>query len=135
MGSHQVHQLCSRLLLLGVVWVMRGVEIRLHLKLLEILGDLLVLLRGGSRFMHIVLLSFTLYEKEGARYRIVLSATPLTGLNATSTTSYDYATIYCLTLFIHISCLSQFLKYNRSKMSFSLNEDQRAALQVSPFPR
>ena len=56
----QVHQLCFRLLLLGVVWVMRGVEIRLHLKLLEILGDLLVLLRGGSRFMHLVLLYPTL---------------------------------------------------------------------------
>jgi hypothetical protein len=30
---------------------------------LEILGDLLVLLRGGSRFMHIVLLSSALYNR------------------------------------------------------------------------
>jgi hypothetical protein len=62
MGLPQVHQLCFRLLLLGVVWERMG-GIRLHLKLLEILGDLLVLLRGGSRFMHIVLLSSALYNR------------------------------------------------------------------------
>jgi hypothetical protein len=110
---------------------MDGRRLRVLLRLLEILGDLLVLLEVESRFGYasdlavlLIVIHGACTARIGCIYDGIVSATPLTGLNATSI-DLHYAPSDSISVAVYYTFLVKYHTYSRLRSQEHENKRTR----------